>query len=294
MANQKTLEQIASRLRNSPLVRRSLEYQLPISTMDTALSHLHQVRRLNIYPTVQDTDITFVIELHSLELDASSDEIHGLDPLFAGYANSSEMTYKDHGRVKFFQKNGDAWWPERYVLRPTFGPKDVASAEAADRRLKLLEEKLDRKPRQIILSWSLMNRALETWDRVDDKGDHPWRASFYQAAKDPDGEDVLWTAVLPQLSNQQRPDKQGRLKLAPNQGGLLVQLTAPFLANLLFLLRNAGAAEDGLNFAEAYYLSPPTHTRESLKERIRQLENELATTRELLAGCGGDDEPTED
>ncbi len=253
MADQDHLKKIAALVRNPKFTNRRIRYAPAVSTTDAALSHLFQVRCLEAFATRKDTDVEIVLELHSFERDKSTDPVKSLDEIFAGYANDSRYHSDRMGPIKFIREDGSAWWPDRYALRPTFGADNVVSVKAAEVRLQQIERKRDRDPRLLVLSWNLISEALENGQLVSQK-DIGARANMYQMSTDADGGVVLWVATLPQLANNQRTDKERCIGLYPNQGGVLVQLTAPFLVNLIYLLNDAGAADDGLAFAKAYYV----------------------------------------
>jgi hypothetical protein len=150
--------------------------------------------------------------------------------------------------------------------------------------LQQIERLRDRDPRVVVLSWNLIKEALETGKRVDDETDgSDSRANLYQAVKSADGKKtVLWVATLPKLHDDQRPDKERHITVLSYQAGVLVQLTAPFLDNLLNLLNDAGGADEGIAFARAYYVGARRETVATLTKDIEELENAVAEKRKRL------------
>lgn len=293
MADETTLEEIAERLRRSPLMHRPMGFLPPTSTTDTALAHLHQVQ-LEPYPRNKRMDLVIRIALHQCEQGDAMAPIEGLDPLFSDYANDGKFQFdpKGWGRVTYVRKDGGSWWPDRFTLRPTFGPADLESVEAGERRIETLLETHDHQPRFILLFWSKVRRAIESGVRVDYKGEAEFHAHLYQATKNAAGETELWVGALPNTETEQ-PDRQRRLTIyRNNRTGVVAQLTAPFLANLLYLLESAGAARDGIDFARSYYVRRETERASTLRHRIELLEQELEEAREELAELEGQDQPS--
>lgn len=278
MADQDYLKKIAALVRGPNEVR----YPLPLSTEGARLSHLFQVECFKAFATRKDNGVDIVLGLHSCERDKATDPVKGLDETFAEYANDSRYSSERMGLIKFIHEDGSAWWPDRFALHPTFGADDIVSEKAGKSRWEQIERKRDRDPRLLVLSWRLISEALESGKLVSQMDVGP-RANMYQVSTDADGRMVLWVATLPQLTNHQRPNKERYIKLFPNQRGLLVQLTAPFLANLVYLLNDTGAADDGIAFAKAYYVGARRETVVTLTKCIEEHEAELAEMRKRLS-----------
>lgn len=290
MADEETLEEIAERLRRSPFLSQPMGYFPPASTTDTALSHLHQVK---LYPIPRKrVDLTIRLELNRFEQSDANEPIEGLDALFAGYANDGQFDFEDQHVTYVQKKDGSRWWPERFALQPTFRPTDLVSIEAADRRMTHILDARDVHPRILLLTWSKLRRALTNGELVTYEGLEKFYANLYQVTKNAAGERELWVATLPDRESA-RADKQGFLPIHhKNRTGMVVQLTAPFLANLLFLLEQAGAARDGIDFARSYFIRRKPERASTLRHRIELLEQELEEAREELAELEGQDQPS--
>lgn len=283
MADQEYLKKLAALVRGSKRRNRAIEYTPAASSTDTALSDLHSLKRLRAFATRQLTDVEIVLELHNFERDTLADPVKGLDKIFAEYANDGRYHSEKMGLIKFIRKDGKVWWPDRYALRPTFGADDLTSEKAGKTRWEQIEHMRDKDPRTtLVLSWNLICEALGSGKLEGQEGVDP-HARMYQASTDADGRMVLWVATIPQLANYQRPDRQRHIEIHPNQGGVLVQLTAPFLANLVYLLNDAGAADDGMDFAKSYYVSARRETVATLTKSIEEDEAELAKKRKRLS-----------
>ncbi len=248
MAEPTLIEQIEALLPKSGEIR----FKLPTKTLAQKACGLHQV----VWLIARPNDIDVVIELQNTERDMSTDKVVGLDEIFTGYVNDSELLSAKMGKLKFVRKaDGLAWWPLRYALSPTFAEKDFESVATFEARLQTLKEGLDQKPRpsQIILSWTLIEQALASGQRVDYKDDFGRHANLYQAVKVTDKESVLWVATLPRRDDRQSPNRDGCLKVSPDQGGVVVQLTASWVAYLQRFMVDDGVAKELRAFADAYY-----------------------------------------
>lgn len=250
MADPTLIEQIEAVLLKGKEEHRT---SLPHATVAQKACGLHQVECVIARPT----GIEIVINLRNAERDLSTDKVKDLDKAFARYANDSECWSEKWRRIlTFVNPKGDAWWPLRYTLSPTYTAEDLESVALADARTKTIEEMHEQEPRpkQIILSWALIEEALTSGQYVDRTASCDDRhANMYQAVKDAEGASALWVATLPRRDERQSPNRDGRLKVSTSQGGVVVQLTARWVIYLQRFMERDGVAKDCNDWTDAYF-----------------------------------------
>jgi hypothetical protein len=238
-----------------------------------------------------EVDLDIRLHLFPLEQTSSEQDVEGLEPLFAAYVNGGEFNFgpQSLGHVTYIRRDGGWWKPTRFALQPLLDLTHVKNVEQGQRRIAHVVEKRGKRPPFLLLRWSQICEALETLELVGDQRPEPFYAQLYQATRNTQGQDELWVGALPRLPEKQTPSKNGRLSIPPdNETGYAVRLTSAFLANLLFIARNAGVVEDGINFAKSYYLARQPDTKTSLRKEIDELEFQLREKQEQLAALEGD------
>ncbi len=293
------LDQIAQMFRASPIARRDLEYTLPISTTDAVLSNLHQVRRLRAVST-KKTDLTIVLELHQFERVSHDEPVpaDNLDPQLVSYLNDGVFDFRRQhpgGRAKFTRPDGTAYRPARYLLQPTFSRERLADPDPKkeEEHLRKLDSMRDRRPTLFSFSWHRLLKTLESGQLGIDLRGYDRQAHLYQAIRSSEDETNVLLAALPHMPKLER-DPHGCAELNRSTAGVAVLLSPAFVANLLYLLRDAKVAEDGINTARSYYVRRPRQDAAALRHRIAELENDLAETRKRLSEIDPAAEDAED